>query len=105
RLPRRTASGHGHVNVEPLRRLCGKQRLLDDHLQNVVGKVVVETALVDRDRTGTGNEPDPRHRALAAPGGFVLDFDRQNSSSVSATPRRGEPQAAAFGEAVAPRGD
>src|SRR5262245_57467332 len=52
RLPRRPAAGDGDVDVEPLRRLGREQRLLDDHLEDVVGEVLVERPTVDRDRSG-----------------------------------------------------
>src|SRR5262249_19334048 len=79
-LPRRPSALDCHMDVESLRRLRGKERLLDDHLENVVGEVVVEGAFVDRDRAGAGHQANPSHRLLAAPGGSMLDIDRQASS-------------------------
>src|SRR6266545_936382 len=68
-LTGRTAAGDAHVDVELLRRLHREERLLDDHLENVVGEVIVEGTLVDRYRPGAGDQPDARHRCLAAAGG------------------------------------
>src|SRR5689334_14384531 len=81
-LARRAAAGDRHVDVELLGRLARRERLLDDHLQNVVGEVLVERALVDGDGAGAGHEPDASHRCLAPSRGRVLDFDCQGSSEV-----------------------
>src|SRR5687767_9979335 len=79
-LSRSSASPNPDVDVELLRRLDREERLLDDHLQDVVGKVVVEAPRVDRDRSGAGDAANARHRSLPAAGGLVLDFDRQLAS-------------------------
>src|SRR5580765_2951722 len=78
-LAGRAAAGDRDLDVEPLGRLRGEERLLDDHLQDVVGEVIVEGALVDRDRAGAGNEPDASHRGLAASRRPMLDFNRQET--------------------------
>src|SRR5258706_13682652 len=81
RLSGRAASRNRHVDVEPLRRLRREKRLLDDHLQDVIGEVIVEGAFVDRDGAGPRKHSDARHCALAPPGGSVLVINRQSSSS------------------------
>ena len=81
-LAGRAAAGHRDVDVELLHRLRRLERLLDDHLEDVVGEVVVDGALVDGDGTGARHEPDARHRGLPPSGRLVLDFDCQDSSEL-----------------------
>ena len=51
-LARGAAAGDRDVDVELLGRLGREERLLDDHLEDVVREVVVERSLVDGDRSG-----------------------------------------------------
>src|SRR6476619_465861 len=73
---------HPYEDVELLGRVHGQERLLDDHLQDVVREVLVERALVDGDGAGARDQPDARHRGFPATRGRVLDCDRQFAAVV-----------------------
>src|SRR5687768_16452049 len=63
-LAARTAAVHRDDDVELVDRLRQRQRLLDDHLENFIAKVIVEGAAVDRDRTRSRTKVHARRRCL-----------------------------------------
>src|SRR3984893_17414083 len=67
-LPGAAAALDRGDDVEFLHRLGDQERLLDDHLQHFVGKIVVQGAPVDLQGAAAGLEEDTRRGGLAPAG-------------------------------------
>src|SRR5919205_1153576 len=89
-LAARAAAVDDDDDVEAVVRLGQRERLLDDHLQHFVAEVLVQRAVVDRDRSRALTKVDARRRGLA-PSRSVVFNQSQDSSSV--TRRRRSTQA------------
>src|SRR5436305_4076151 len=80
-LAARAAAVDDDDDVEAVVRLGQRQRLLDDHLQHFVAEVLVQGAVVDRDRPRALTKVHARRRGLA-PSRSVIFNQSQDSSSV-----------------------
>ncbi len=62
------AARDGRTDVELAQAVGGGERLLQKHLQDGTGKVLLETLVVDDDLAGAGLDPDARDGVLALAG-------------------------------------
>src|SRR3990167_2463796 len=71
RLTEAAAAAHGSADIEFADRLSDLQRLPYDHARHFATKIIVDSAVIDGDITGTRGNEDTRCGGLAAAGSVI----------------------------------